>query len=200
MDVPVELSRILITELGEEQVIFLKELHGDRSFPIMIGIAEALAIDRRIKGVQTPRPLTHQLLGNVIDKLGGEIEKIVVSDLRDATFIATLFIRQNGQMVEIDARPSDAIALGVGLDVPLYVAEKVFRSVLNEPTTAEERLELLRRRRDYVAEKIRTLETFLADEEMLEETTGDQANEIRRKLDEFRTEYDAIERVLRKLG
>ncbi|MFP4353511.1 MAG: bifunctional nuclease family protein [Phycisphaerae bacterium] len=200
MDVPVELSRILITELGEEQVIFLKEKDGQRSFPIMIGIAEALAIDRRIKGIQTPRPLTHQLLANVIEQMGGEVEKVVVSDLRDATFFATLYIRQNGRLVEVDARPSDAIALGVGMDVPFYVSEQVFRNVLNEPTTAEERLELLRRRRDYVGEKIRMLESFLSDEDLIGQADADEANEIRRKLEEFRAEYDAIERVLRKHG
>ena len=200
MDVPVELSRILITELGEEQVIFLKEKDGQRSFPIMIGIAEALAIDRRIKGIQTPRPLTHQLLANVIEQMGGEVERVVVSDLRDATFYARLCIRQDGRLVEVDARPSDAIALGVGLDVPFYVSEQVFRNVLNEPTTAAERLELLRRRRDYVGEKIRMLESFLSDEDLIGQADADEANEIRRKLEEFRAEYDAIERVLRKHG
>ena len=200
MDVPVELSRILITELGDQQVIFLKEKDGERNFPILIGISEALAIDRRIKGVQTPRPMTHELLGDVINALGGEIEKVVVSDLRDSTFIATIHIRQAGEVVEVDARPSDAIALSAGLDIPLFVAEKVFRGVLNEPTTAEERLELLRRRRDYVGEQIMMLTHHLSDDDFTNQASPEQVQILQRKLAEFQAEYEAIDRVLRKLG
>jgi hypothetical protein len=200
MDVPVELSRILITELGDQQVIFLKEKDGDRSFPILIGIAEALAIDRRLKGQSTPRPLTHELLGNIIHQMGGDIEKVVVSDIRDQTFIATLHLRQNGKLLEIDSRPSDAIALGVGFDTPLFVSEHVFRNVLSEPATAEERLELLRRRRDMLEQRIEELEAHLANEEILEEASPRQLKEMRRQLKDCRVEYEAIEQVLRKHG
>jgi hypothetical protein len=200
MDVPVELSRILITELGDQQVIFLKEKDGDRSFPILIGIAEALAIDRRLKGQTTPRPLTHELLGNVIHEMGGQIEKVVVSDIRDQTFIATLHLRQNGRLLEIDSRPSDAIALGVGFETPLFVSERVFQSVLSEPATAEERLELLRRRKDMLDQRIEELESHLANEEILEELTPRQLKEMRRQLKDCRVEYEAIEQVLRKHG
>ncbi len=200
MEVPVELSRILITELGDQQVIFLKEKDGRRSFPILIGIAEALAIDRRLKGQSTPRPLTHELLGNVIGHLGGTLEKVVVNDIRDQTFIATLHIRQNGRDLEIDSRPSDAIALGVGLDTPLFVEEKVFQSVLSEPASAEERLELLRRRRDMLTARIEELETNLSDEEILENASPKQIRRLERQLKDFRIELDAIENVLRKHG
>ncbi|MFW6066418.1 MAG: bifunctional nuclease family protein, partial [Planctomycetota bacterium] len=82
MDVPMELSRVLITELGDQQVIFLKEKGGERSFPIVIGIAEALAIDRRLKGVPMPRPMTHDLMANVIESLGGTVERVVIHDLQ----------------------------------------------------------------------------------------------------------------------
>ena len=200
MDVPVELSRILITELGDQQVIFLKEKDGPRSFPILIGIAEALAIDRRLKGHATPRPLTHELLGNIIHEMGGDIEKVVVSDIRDQTFIATLYIRVNGRLIEVDSRPSDAIALGVGFDTPLLVSEHVFQNVLSEPATAQERLQLLRRRRDMLEQRIEELEAHLANEEILEEASPKQIKELRRQLKDCRVEYEAIEQVLRKHG
>lgn len=125
MDVRMELSRIIITETGEQQVIVLKERDGDRSFPIAIGIAEALAIERRLKGRAMARPMTHDLLASVIEQLGGRLEKIIVNDLRDGTFYARLYIRQNGQAVEIDSRPSDAIALGVASETPIYVSDRV---------------------------------------------------------------------------
>ena len=133
MDVPMELSRIVITELGDQQVIFLKEKGGERSFPILIGINEALAIDRRLKGLPTPRPMTHDLLASVIEALGGTVEKIVVNDLVEHTFYATLYIRQDNRLLEIDSRPSDAIALGSAMGTPIYVAEHVLDSVLKSP-------------------------------------------------------------------
>jgi hypothetical protein len=120
-DIHVKLSRIIITEMGEQQVIFLKEVDGERTFPILIGISEALAIDRRLKGIPTPRPMTHDLLAGVIEAMGGRLEKIIINDLREHTFYAQLFIRRNGETIEVDSRPSDAIALGVAMDTPLYV-------------------------------------------------------------------------------
>ncbi|RMF80106.1 MAG: bifunctional nuclease family protein, partial [Planctomycetota bacterium] len=107
------------------QIIVLRERDGARHLPILIGLSEALAIDRRVKGLQVQRPLTHDLLGNVIEALSGELEKIVVNDLHDHTFYAKLVIRQGGELIEVDSRPSDAIALGVASDVPIYVEEHV---------------------------------------------------------------------------
>jgi len=124
-----ELSRIIISELSDQQVIYLKEVDGDRSFPIVIGIWEATSIDRRVKGHKTPRPMTHDLLASVIEHLGGEIQDIIVSELRDHTYYALLRIRQNGELIEVDCRPSDAIALAAGLGVPIYVAEEVLDEV-----------------------------------------------------------------------
>jgi bifunctional DNase/RNase len=201
MDIPVELSRIMITELGEQQVIFLKERDGDRSFPILIGIAEALAIDRRLKGVATPRPMTHELLANVIGALGGEIEKIVVNDLREHTFIATLYIRRNGQLIEVDSRPSDAIALGSALETPLYVAEHVFDAVTSqEPSTREERIQMLRDRREMLATEIEALSEILEDPEFLSEAPDGVVEEQQRRLEAMQNEHDSIDEVLRKLG
>jgi uncharacterized protein len=128
MDIEVELSRIIIDEASDQQVIVLKEKKGQRSLPIVIGVVEIMAIDRRLKGKSTIRPMTHDLLGNIIDALGAKIEKVVVSDLKNHTFYATIHLSINGKTAKVDSRPSDAIAIAVASAVPLYVAEHVFAS------------------------------------------------------------------------
>lgn len=133
MEVRMDLARIVINETSQEQFIVLKERDGERFFPIVIGLPEVYAIDRRVKGYATARPLTHELLANVIHDLNGELEKIVIHDLRDHTFYAKLVIRHNGELVEVDSRPSDAIALGAGTDTPIYVDESVLRQVCEAP-------------------------------------------------------------------
>ncbi len=200
MDVPMELSRIVITELGDQQVIFLKETEGERSFPILIGISEALAIDRRLKGMVTPRPMTHELLAAVIEALGGALEKIVINDLRNHTFYARLCIRQGARLLEIDSRPSDAIALGAALGTPVYVAEHVLEGVLREPATKEERIELLRQRLAVLGERIQEMTGRLDDETFLAHAPPNVIEQHRKHLEELRGEYDAIDRVLKKLG
>ena len=132
MPVLMELSRIIISEINEQQVIYLKEVEGDRQFPILIGIFEATSIDRRVKQHHPPRPLTHDLLVNVIEEMGGELDSVVISELREHTYFARLRIRREGELLEIDARPSDAIAVAVTCDppLPIYVAEEVLSDVL----------------------------------------------------------------------
>jgi len=125
MEVRMDLAQIRISETHDHQVIVLRERNGSRLLHIMIGLTEALAIDRRVKGVQLQRPMTHDLLANVIEALAGQLEKIVVNDLQDHTFYAKLVIRHQGELVEVDCRPSDAIALGVAHDVPIYVEDHV---------------------------------------------------------------------------
>ena len=124
-----ELNKIIISEMLDQQVIYLKEVHGERHFPIVIGNAEALAIDRRLKGTAVPRPLTHDLLASVIERLGGHLERIAITQLQDGIFFARLYIRQDGQTIEVDSRPSDAIALGIANTVPIYVAAEVLDEV-----------------------------------------------------------------------
>jgi hypothetical protein len=127
MEVAVELAQIVINEEADQQIVVLRELaEPKRSFPIVIGMSEVLAIDRRLKGIELPRPMTHDLLENVIDELGGEIEKVVVCDLRDHTFFAMIHVLQDDEVIEIDSRPSDALALAAGLDVPLFVEDRIF--------------------------------------------------------------------------
>ena len=129
MDIEVELSRIIIDEASDQQVIVLKEKNGQRSLPIVIGIVEIMAIDRRLKGKTTIRPMTHDLLGNIIESMGGKIEKIVISDLKNHTYYATIHLVIDGKKIEVDSRPSDAIAVGVATKVPFYVAEHVFEQM-----------------------------------------------------------------------
>ena len=112
--------------MSDQQVIVLKERHGDRSFPIVIGIVEIFAIDRRLKGIKPVRPMTHDLLADIIENLGAKIEKIVICDLRHHVFYATIHLSLNGRTIEIDSRPSDAIALGVASSAPIFVADHVF--------------------------------------------------------------------------
>jgi bifunctional DNase/RNase len=126
MEMEAELSRIIINEMSDQQVIVIKERHGTRSFPIVIGIVEIFAIDRRLKGIKPPRPMTHDLLANIIENLGARIEKIVINDLRHHTFFAKIHLSMNGRTIEVDSRPSDAIALGAASNAPIYVAEHVF--------------------------------------------------------------------------
>jgi len=127
MEVQVELSKIIINEAVDQQIIVLKELGGDRSFPIVIGMTEAMAIERRLKGIELPRPMTHDLLASVIEQMDGRIEKVVISDLANGTFYALLHVDVDGNKLEIDSRPSDAIALSAGMDVRLFVDEEIFQ-------------------------------------------------------------------------
>ena len=129
MQVEMQLVRIVISETDDRQIIILKEIDGDRHFPIVIGISEAAAIDRRLKKHPTPRPPTHELLASVIEKLGGVVERVVINELRDQTFFALLHVKQGAKVLKIDSRPSDAIALGIGTGVPIFVEEKVLESV-----------------------------------------------------------------------
>ncbi len=143
MAVRMELSRILIRELNDCQIIELREAgaggqegdqNGDarRAFPIVIGLPEAQAIERRIKGMSIKRPQTHDLLAQVISTLGGELQSITITDLTEGTFFATLDVLRDGQLLHIDSRPSDAIALGVANDVPIYVEEHVLDAAISE--------------------------------------------------------------------
>lgn len=152
MAVRMELSRVLIRELNDYQLIELREVdpeapeagglddideltddaleNGDlRSFPIVIGLPEAQAIERRLKNIQIKRPQTHDLLAGVITALGGTLKSITITDLSEGTFYATLDIQTaSGEMINVDSRPSDAIALGIANDVPIYVEEHVLEA------------------------------------------------------------------------
>ena len=122
------LARILIRENSDQQVIFLKERDGDRSFPIIIGMFEAFEINRKITDIETPRPMTHDLVRNILQGVNARLARVVVDALKDSTFFAKLIVIHNGQELKIDSRPSDAIALAVAEKAPIFVED----SVLNE--------------------------------------------------------------------
>ena len=125
--IPCRLSQMLIEERSDSQIMFIQEIDGERRLPINIGPLEALAIDRAIKKQQFPRPLTHDLLVNILDAVGSTCIAVRITDFTDGTFFGELLIQDHaGQEHSVDCRPSDAIALLVRLqDVPLYVAEEV---------------------------------------------------------------------------
>ena len=132
MPIQMELRRIIISELDDHQIVILKEVEGDRNFPIVIGIFEATSINRRVKGEPSPRPLTHDLIIAVVEQLGGEIQDIVISDLKEHTYFAKLRVRKDGELTEVDCRPSDAIAVAVASRVPIYVSEAVLGEALED--------------------------------------------------------------------
>ena len=132
MAVETRLTRIIISELTENQVIYLKEVNGDREFPILIGIFEATNIDRRVtEGFEAPRPLTHDLIVSVAESFEAKVDHILISNYENGTYFAKLILkRADGQVTEIDARPSDAIAVAVTFSpaLPIFVEEDVLEA------------------------------------------------------------------------
>ena len=110
-------------------IVILKNSSEDRVLPIWVGVFEANAIAMQLEKILAPRPMTHDLMGEIIVRLHGELERIVISDLKDHTFYAKLVLRANGELIEVDSRPSDAIALGVATETPIYVNDKVLDEV-----------------------------------------------------------------------
>jgi len=129
MAVQMELVRILIRETNDSHVVELREAEGERIFPIVIGLNEAAAIERRLMGQKLARPQTHELLANIIERLGATVDRVLINDLRDHTFFARLILQRDEEQFDIDTRPSDAIALGVATNVPIYVEEHVLEEV-----------------------------------------------------------------------
>lgn len=130
-----ELSRIIISEINDQQVVYLREVDGPRSFPIVIGIFEATSINRRLTNEPPPRPLTHDLLRNTIAALRGELRDVIITRMEEQTYFAVLRIQTgDGELVEVDSRPSDAIALAVHCDPvrPIFVAEEVLEELFLE--------------------------------------------------------------------
>lgn len=128
--VRMEITRIRIDERRGEQVVVLKEHEGNRFLPIIIGISEVTAIKMKISGIEPPRPLTHDLLKDVIAQMGATLQCVVITKLEFNTFFASLVLQtKEGKIKEIDARPSDSIAVALRADAPIYVAEAVLKQV-----------------------------------------------------------------------
>ncbi len=138
--IEVKVDSIQVSLMSEHRVIILKDINVERYLPIWIGPYEAEAIALRLRNVEVARPLTHDLLNNVISKMGGEVSHIIVNDLRNDTFYASINVNVNGHKLEIDSRPSDAIALAVRANTPIFVEEDVMAqaSIIPEVDVSED--------------------------------------------------------------
>ncbi len=124
--IQVELTKIIIDEKRQDQIIVLKEKDGERQIPIIIGFMEASSIKMKISGIEVPRPLTHDLLVNVIGAMGAQVSRLIIDRLETSTFFAKLEIKgKDGHAKLVDCRPSDGIALAVRLKCPIFVDEDV---------------------------------------------------------------------------
>lgn len=138
--IEVVIDSIRISLISQHRIVMLRDVDGERRLPIWIGPCEAEAITIELQDVEIARPVTHDLLKNVIEEVGGTVSHILINELRDQVFYARLFIDVNGEMLEIDCRPSDAIAVAVRAKVPVFVEEMVMEEagILPEPDVDEE--------------------------------------------------------------
>jgi len=134
MEVEMKIRGLMMDPVTNAPIVVLKDVHGNSVLPIWVGVYEANAIALEIEKVQTPRPMNHDLLRNVFLGLEVRVDKVVVSDLKDDTFYAVIWIERDGQPVMIDARPSDALALALRMDCPIFVDEQVLKN--SKVTTA----------------------------------------------------------------
>jgi bifunctional DNase/RNase len=125
MSVKMKIQGLMIDPVSQMPIVILKDSSEDQVLPIWVGVFEANAIATQLEKIESPRPMTHDLLRSTIEQLGGRIEKIVITDLRDATFYATLHLDRGGEKVEVDSRPSDAMALALRCEAPIFVEETV---------------------------------------------------------------------------
>ena len=132
-------SLVLIPTIGQ-YVVSLEDVNGNRLIPILIGLSEGNAIVLQLQGEKTPRPMTHDLMANMLKEFGLHVEKITITDLKDNTYFAEIEIKDGDKSYKIDSRPSDAMALAVRTNSPIFVDDKVFEKcpVINKPITEEE--------------------------------------------------------------
>jgi bifunctional DNase/RNase len=145
MDVEMKIRGLVMDPASNMPIVILKDVKSDTVLPIWVGMYEANAIALEIEKSSTPRPMTHDLLKNLIHGLNAAVQKIVVTELRNDTFYAVIWMEQDGEVVSLDARPSDALALALRSDCPIYVSEEVIRIAKLGPALAETTPEELRR-------------------------------------------------------
>ena len=138
MEIEMKIRGLMMDPVTNMPIVILKDVNGNAILPIWVGIYEANAIALEIEKVSTPRPMTHDLLKNVLLGLNASVKKVVVNELRDDTFFALIWVEQDGQVISIDSRPSDALALALRLDCPMYVEEEVLKS--SKLTAASEKV------------------------------------------------------------
>ena len=137
MEHEVKIRGLMMDPVTNMPVVVLKETQGSGILPIWVGVYEANAIALEIEKVQTPRPMTHDLLKNMLTGLNVHVQRVVVSDLKDDTFYALIWMERDGQIISMDSRPSDALALALRLDCPIYVEEQVLKSSKVSGTTTD---------------------------------------------------------------
>jgi bifunctional DNase/RNase len=143
--IEMQLEGVRVELPTNQPIVLLRERDGERYLPIWIGASEAAAIALSLQGVQTPRPMTHDLMKNILEDLSVAVHKIVVTELRDSTFYATIELQRNGDRYEVSSRPSDAIALAVRLAVPIFASEEVLdEAAILIPGEEEEEVEKFR--------------------------------------------------------
>ena len=125
MQIEMSIKGLMVDPISNMPIVILRDKEGAKTLPIWVGMFEANAIALQIENISTPRPMTHDLLRNVIHDLKASVQKIVVCDLQDSTFYALIYLMLNGEIVAIDARPSDAIALALRTRAPIFVEETV---------------------------------------------------------------------------
>lgn len=143
MEVEMKIRSLMMDPVTNMPIVVLKDVQSNTILPIWVGIYEANAIAQEIEKVQTPRPMTHDLLRNVFFGLDARVQKVVVNDLKDDTFYALIWVERDGQVMSIDSRPSDALALALRVDCPIFVEDEVLKiskvsSALSESSTNEQ--------------------------------------------------------------
>lgn len=137
MEIEMKIRGLMMDPVTNMPIVILKDTGGAQILPIWVGIYEANAIALEIEKVTTPRPMTHDLIKNVLTGLEAGVRKVVVNELRDDTFYAVIWVEKNGAMISIDSRPSDALALALRLDCPIYVDEQVLKNAKSAANVSE---------------------------------------------------------------
>ena len=137
MEIEVKIRGLMMDPVTNMPIVILKDLNGNAVLPIWVGVYEANAIALEIEKVTTPRPMTHDLIKNLLLGLNTTVRKVVVTDLRDETYYALIWVEQDGQVISIDSRPSDALAVALRLDCPIFVEEEVLKTSKIASTTSE---------------------------------------------------------------
>lgn len=143
MEVEMKIRGLMMDPVTNMPIVVLKDVSGDTVLPIWVGVYEANAIALEIEKVSTPRPMTHDLIKNVLMGLNTHVHKVVVSELRDDTFYAVIWMEREGHVISVDSRPSDALALALRLDCPIFVEDEVLKSSklassINERVSSDE--------------------------------------------------------------
>src|SRR5207244_4820510 len=137
MQIEMTIKGLMVDPITNMPIVILRDKEGQRVLPIWVGIVEANAIARQIENISTPRPMTHDLLRNIIHDLNASVQKVVVCDLQENTFYALIYLRLNGDTLAIDARPSDAIALALRTRAPIFVEDSVIDNARTVDVTTE---------------------------------------------------------------